>query len=388
MPGDCSVDGFHHRRRYLFHHQYGYLQWMDQYNGTYHAAGSEEQAATIVLLKDKLRICFKDVYRNDREVFWYYDDIVNEKCWENGKAIVNYRGFPKQTIAVASKQFADELEERIAKQSSYFFLKAFGHSLPFLRILFVFFILLLIGYFWLMPYLALRLAEKVPVSYEENLGEGMYKAMKAGFKIDAVKSADINDFFKHLNLPSPYNIQITVVQDETPNAFALPGGNIIVYDKILSGMDDYTELAALLCHEFVHVQNRHTTKSLFRRTGNSAFLQIMLGNTHAISSVIIGQADNLKNLSYGRSLEKEADLQGLKMLAERKIDGNGFTRLLEMLKRQNAVSISEWMSSHPDLDHRIGYIQKDPWLNKNGVAENEGLRSVFKKLKANTAPRW
>ncbi len=155
-----------------------------------------------------------------------------------------------------------------------------------------------------------------------------------------------------------------------------------MYDKILAGIDDYTELAALLSHEFTHVQNRHTTKSLFRQLGSSLFLSVVTGNTGAISNEVIRNADNLKSLSYGRSLEKEADLGGLNILADRKIDCNGFVKLFNILKRQGGPQQSEWMSDHPDLDRRIKYIKQSPGYNKKGIDEHEDLKAIFVRLKA------
>ncbi|MCW3115983.1 MAG: hypothetical protein JWM28_65 [Chitinophagaceae bacterium] len=355
---------------------------MNVYSGIYYIQGGVEHTATFSFFKDKLNINFKDEYRHERKVYWYYDEIVKAEFWQTGRAIINYNGYPKQTIEIASKQFADELEENINRQSRRFLLKAVGHSLPLLRILFILFVLLLVAYFWLVPYLAVRLAEKVPVSYEEDLGRGMYNAMKAGFKIDEKRTGYINNFFNGLNISSPYNIHITVVHDEIPNAFAMPGGNIILYDKILAGMDNYNELAALLSHEFSHVQNKHTTKSLFRQMGTSIFLNVISGNTSAVSNALVGQANNLKTLSYSRRLEKEADLAGVQILAARKIDCNGFAGLFEMLKKQSNIQTSEWMSSHPDLENRIEYIQRDPAFNKNGIVENETLKAIFIKIKA------
>lgn len=52
-----------------------------------------------------------------------------------------------------------------------------------------------------------------------------------------------------------------------------------------------------------------------------------------------------------------------------------------MLKKQNNIQTSEWMSSHPDLENRIKYIQKDPALNRNGIVENKTLQTIFLKIK-------
>ena len=140
-----------------------------------------------------------------------------------------------------------------------------------IRMLSVFIVILVSAYIWVVPFLAERLANKVPVSYEERLGDGMYNALREGFKIDATKTAYINDFFRELNIDSKYNIRITVVNENVANAFAIPGGNIVVYDKILMGMNGYEDLAALLSHEFTHVDQKHTTRSLFRQMASSLF---------------------------------------------------------------------------------------------------------------------
>ena len=124
----------------------------------------------------------------------------------------------------------------------------------------VFMVILVSAYIWLVPFLAERLAKRVPITYEEQLGDGIYTAIKPSFNIDAEKTAYINDFFRELNIDSKYNIRITVVKENIANAFAMPGGNIIVYDKIIADMNGYEELAALLSHEFTHVNEKHTTR--------------------------------------------------------------------------------------------------------------------------------
>ena len=354
---------------------------MNNYKGIYLIKGGAEHAATFTFLKDKLSIKFNDESHTGREVFWYYDGIIKENFRQNANTVVRYKGYPEQVIESNSAAFASQIEEYTTKLNKKVFLKTLMQLSPLLRVLIVIFILLLAVYIWVVPYLAVRLAERVPVSYEENLGQKMYDAMSVGYTVDETKTKYINQFFTELNIATPYAIHITVVKDDVVNAFALPGGNIVVYDKILAGIDDYGELAALLSHEFTHVQNRHTTKSLFRQMGNSVFLSVITGNTGAVSNVIIRNADNLKSLSYGRGLEKEADLGGLKILSDRMIDANGFIKLFDMLKRQGGPQISEWMSDHPDLDRRINYIKQSADFNKNGTADSETLKTIFLRLK-------
>ena len=149
-------------------------------------------------------------------------------------------------------------------------------------------------------------------------------------------------------------------------------------------MNGYEELAALLSHEFTHVNERHTTRSLFRQQASSLFISIIFGDVGTIGNVIVGSADDLKGLSYSRKLEKDADINGIKILDERKIDCNGFIHLFQLLEKEIAETggePTEWVSSHPDIEKRIAYAKKNELFNKNGVETNETLKTLFMKIK-------
>jgi beta-barrel assembly-enhancing protease len=220
------------------------------------------------------------------------------------------------------------------------------------------------------------------VKFEERIGNGLYNAVMQGYTKDPQKTKLLNDFFAEMKVATKYNIDITVVQSDVSNAFALPGGNIVVFSDILKKMDGYEELAALLAHEFTHVNNKHTTKSLFRSMGNVFFFSMLFGNMGSVANVIIANADRLKTLKYSRSLEKEADLEGMQLLSERRIDCNGFIKLFQLLQGEQLKTTSEWLNSHPDLENRMAYIKEDELFNKKGTETHAGLDSIFKAIKA------
>jgi Zn-dependent protease with chaperone function len=359
---------------------------MDAYAGKYFIQGGEEQAATILLLKDRISIGIRDENGSPRVVYWPYEQIIRDNFWKRGQAVVHCGSYPVQTIEVAQKEFTEKLEHIFKQREKSWFRRTVNKNTKrMLKILSVLFTILIAVYFWLVPFLAERLADRVPVSYEEKLGEEVYDTMKTGFEIDEAKTAYINEFFAELNIPAKYNIRITVVKEDMANAFALPGGIMVVYDKILAGMNNYEDLAALLSHEFTHVNERHTTRSLFRQLAATFFLSVIFGDAGAIATAVVRNADNLKGLNYSRNLEKEADMNGLKILSERKIDCNGFVRLFELLKTETLKTgqqPAEWISSHPDLDKRIDYIKSNELFNRNGVKENEALKTLFLKIKS------
>jgi predicted Zn-dependent protease len=149
-------------------------------------------------------------------------------------------------------------------------------------------------------------------------------------------------------------------------------------------MNSYEELAALLSHEFTHVNERHTTRSIFRKMASSLFISIIFGDVGTLGNVIVGNADELKGLSYSRSLEKEADKNGLKILSDRKIDCNGFVNLFQLLEKEikkEGGEPSEWISSHPDLEKRTNYTKLNKLFNKNGAEVNETMKTLFLKIK-------
>lgn len=358
---------------------------MDAYSGKYYIQGGGEHEATILILKDRLSIGIRDEHGNPRIVYWPFEQIIRDNFWKRGQTIVRSSTHPVQTIEVDHKEFADKLENIFREREKSWISRTLNKNTTRLIKFFAVLLLLFLGaYFGLIPFLAERLAKRVPISYEERLGDGIYDALASGFKIDAERTAYINDFYRELNIESKYNIRITVVNEDVANAFALPGGNIIVYDKILARMKSYEELAALLSHEFTHVNERHTTRSIFRKMASSLFISIIFGDVGTLGNVIVSNADELKGLSYSRSLEKDADRNGLKILSDRKIDCNGFVHLFQLLEdeiKKEGGQPSEWISSHPDLEKRIAYTKSNELFNKNGVEQNETLKTLYLKIK-------
>lgn len=326
------------------------------------------------LLPHKLSIQIREGERLS-EVYWYYDQIMKGERME-----FHYPGYPKQSLHIPSSSFAQELTERMTRQAG----SVHRHrSSTLLKVLLAFLLFAVLFYFFAIPRIASALAGRVSVAYETQLGEQMYQSMKGSFTVDEERTALINEFFREMKVPSKYGIQITVVKEEVTNAFAMPGGRIVVYDKLLQGISSYHELAALLAHEFVHVQNRHTLRSLFRQFSSRLFLSLLLGNIDVAGAVLLQNADQLKDLSYSRSLETEADEEGAALLAQRGIDCDGFVRLFQLLQKESGggQTVPEFINSHPNLDKRIKHIMKQAYCKEANSAPNEKLHGLFLRLK-------
>lgn len=352
---------------------------MYTYQGKYHYESSAEvQTATVSFANNKLQIGLKDEHGNPRNVLWFWEKIVIEKI-NGSECFLGYDGYPRQTLIVLSSEFAEELEKR-----RKVFGKPTSNNRAVNAILVISGVMLVLGlalYLWLIPYLAGKAAEAIPVSYEQELGDKLYRSLIAEYKVEPEKTKLANEFFKQMKVPTAYDIRITVVKDDQLNAFAMPGGNIVVYDKLIREMKGPEELAALLAHEFSHVQLRHTTKTMFRSMGTYVMLSLVFGDLTGVGGVMLENAHSLKNLQYSRSLEKEADLNGLELLHARHINGNGYVNLFNTLKKENGLAPSEWMSSHPDLDNRINYIKSNEHYQP-GATTDTTLTRLFAALQS------
>lgn len=344
-------------------------------SATYSLNGAAPQPADLLFLKDRLQINLTDEAGKQLSFYWYYEQVAQQP---GDPATFSYLDYPPQVLQLASADAAAELLEKtrssrkkiFTRRRSTFFKVAAGVTLG-----------LLFAFFILVPWIAQALAGRFPRSYEKRIGEEMFRSLESRFEVDATRTVYINDFFSSLKVPSDYQIRITVVKTNESNAFAMPGGHIVVYSKLLDGLGSYPELAALLLHEYAHVQNRHSLKSMFRSLSYSILLALVIGDISAVGGVLINNASNLEHLSYSRSLEKEADENAAGLMAERGIDCNGFVRLFKFLQSENSVEVSEWISSHPDLIKRIRNIRENEDCNRQTSAQHELLDVLFSKLK-------
>ena len=122
-------------------------------------------------------------------------------------------------------------------------------------------------YKWGIPLVADLITPHVPVSWEEHLGESQLKLMvPPATRLEnprleraiGVILARLTGTLPHC----PYHFHVTVSNQPVINAFALPGGNIVVYRGLLELTHSPEELAGVLAHEMQHVLKRHSTRRI------------------------------------------------------------------------------------------------------------------------------
>ena len=360
---------------------------MKTYFGTFHIPGKTEPFSSTVLVFEKnLSIGYRDADGINVMVNWPLPGLESSFEWGAQRTRVRSATHPGMELFIEGKDADSYIKELQAEREKAWYKKSSGkewirNTMLLLGIAGLLFLL----YLLIVPWLSSRLASNVSKNTEQQLGDAVYDAMGLAGREDTAASFLLNEFFATMDVPTEYKIRITVINENTVNAFALPGGRIVVYSALLDEVDSYPELAALLSHEFTHVDNKHATRSIFRRLGSKVFLGLLFGRLGTVTSVLVDHADNIKSLKYSRKLEKEADMDGLSILMQREIDPAGFVALFSHLKNAAPANhLPEFLASHPDIDKRIAYIRK----NAEGaiIKENSRLKTIFEKLNKTNTP--
>jgi beta-barrel assembly-enhancing protease len=236
-------------------------------------------------------------------------------------------------------------------------------------------------YLYAVPAVGELLASQLPISVEEKLGNEMYEGFVNDYTINEEKSKQLNLFFKELHYPSEYNIKLHVIDDKMINAFAMPGGNIVVFQGILDSMKSHTELAALLGHELTHINHKHTTKSIFRSLSGYFLFSMIFGDASGIFATIADNTNQLMGMSFSRDLETEADVASAKMMKNSGIDIRGMSDLFGKLDDPGInKNILKFISSHPITEDRIAYAKKERATQTN-IKEHKELEEIFQKMR-------
>ena len=154
-----------------------------------------------------------------------------------------------------------------------------------------------------------------------------------------------------------------VVDDPTPNAFALPGGFIFVTRGMLNLMDSQAELASVLGHEIGHVTARHSVSAISRQ--QLAQLGLGLGGIFVPEVQQLGQAIgaglSLLFLKHGRDAERQADQLAVQYAGGGNYDVRETIDVFEALGRsgdEQRSALPSWLSTHPAPAERIEALRQ------------------------------
>ena len=193
-----------------------------------------------------------------------------------------------------------------------------------------------------------------------------------------------------------YKYSFTPVNLKEINAFALPGGPMFVHRGMIDAAAGEGEVVGVMAHELAHVLLRHGTANATK--AQNPWLQVgqiagQLGGAMVGGSLggMISDGSQFGLgallLRYSRDFEKQADLLGVRMMADAGYDPRDLGHMFETIAKESGGSRDpQWLSSHPDPGNRTAYINKEAQSLKIAQkADTTGFKQAQTRL-AGMAP--
>lgn len=200
-------------------------------------------------------------------------------------------------------------------------------------------------------------ADQINVEQKVKLGDLAFQQMRPNLKLietglayDAVQLIGVRltaggDTFRY---------RFHLADDARVNAFALPGGHMVVFTGLIRATDNAEELAGVMAHEVGHVELRHTLRNMIHALGWRAVLSVALGD---FAWGIWGDmARELGDLSYSRDMELEADTEGVRLLRRTGVSADGMLRFYERMSKDQQ-SLPTLLSTHPTGLERLTVLR-------------------------------
>lgn len=216
--------------------------------------------------------------------------------------------------------------------------------------------------------------DSLALGLEKDIGRSNYESImmqKRVIQLPSSQSEHLDNLFQRLvsnsNRNKELKFKLTVIQDNTINAFALPAGYVFVNTGLLEYVRNNDELAGILGHEIAHIDRKHGMKAIYRTVGFSFMIGLILNHNqnqknNEEMAKIAAVSLSLAQLGYSRDAEYEADRYGVDFMQRA---GYKKERLLDFWRRfqqQNGESPAPLMilSTHPPTGDRIKRIETLP----------------------------
>lgn len=231
-------------------------------------------------------------------------------------------------------------------------------------------------------------ARGLTLSEERTLGRKLLDKIREHFPL--IEDGEILDYVQSVGNrvvrqmgPVTYEYRFFLIDEATPNAFAIPGGYVFLYRGLVEMMDTEGEMASIISHELAHIQSHHIKKSLEKGKILSiasvvgmlagAFLGLKPTATQALATGVMAGARSMQ-LQYSREHEEEADRLGFQYLTAAGYDPQDMVSMMRKIGRggwRGNSRIPSYLSTHPGVSERVSYLETMMKRYRETVSESK-----------------
>jgi Zn-dependent protease with chaperone function len=214
------------------------------------------------------------------------------------------------------------------------------------------------------PLAADRLAPLVPQALERRLGDVAERQIGALFGGRVCTNAPGQAAFTKLvtavreTAGLDTSVRSAVLATPIPNAFALPGGKVYLFNGLLSKAENPDEIAGILAHELGHLAHRDSTRNLIYSGGTSFLIGLLFGDITG-SGALIFASRSLVTSSYSREAEQNADTFSIDVMHRLGRSPKPMGELMFRVTGKQVDNSLSILSSHPLTEDRLARMNSE-----------------------------
>ncbi len=276
-----------------------------------------------------------------------------------------------------STDFAHLLEQRQAKGGFFRSVHRWENSFKLASAALVLTVALVLGFIQFgIPLLAEQAAYAIPPGTETTLGEETLKildrAMFEPTELDVAQQSELEQLFAQVvtsldATERPYRLELRSSPRIGANAFALPGGTVVMTDELIDMAVSDEEIAAVLAHEVGHVRHRHAMRQVIQNSAVALVVATLTGDLFSATSMAAALPTMLVDARFSRDMELQADDVALEYLLQQGKSVDHFTAILTSMEQAYAEKNGSkeggnravnYFSSHPATKERIERLNR------------------------------
>lgn len=287
---------------------------------------------------------------------WPFASVSLDELQEGGVAHAHCRELPLALLSITEPALADALRARVGRSTalaarSNRVLHGFAYA--------VLTALVALAFYFAIPHLARGIAQRIPLEYEREIGANLLLLISRDYCHDDQADAALAALERRLDPRDEVDAELHVMRSGSQNAFALPGGVVVVTAALLEEAKGPDEVAGVLAHELEHVRQRHVLTHFVRGTLLATAWSVAVGDYAGLMVVDPTTAFQIVNLRFSRDEEALADAGAARSLDAAGISRRGLSDFFERL-RAKTDAIPAWLSNHPSSESRARELERGP----------------------------